>query len=67
MKPDLSPVTDADRATERMLRERIARDRPGEGVLGEEEGDDAPSPGGVRARARAPVVGGTRRGSVRRR
>src|SRR5712691_10073123 len=40
-KPDLTPVTDADRATERMLRERIARDRPGEGVLGEEEGDDA--------------------------
>jgi histidinol-phosphatase len=39
-KPDLTPVTDADRATERMLRERIARDRPGEGVLGEEEGDD---------------------------
>jgi histidinol-phosphatase len=39
-KPDLTPVTDADRATERMLRERIGRDRPGEGVLGEEEGDD---------------------------
>jgi histidinol-phosphatase len=39
-KPDLTPVTDADRAAERMLRERIARDRPGEGVLGEEEGDD---------------------------
>src|SRR6185437_13865227 len=39
-KSDLSPVTDADRATERLLRERIARDRPGEGVLGEEEGDD---------------------------
>jgi len=38
-KPDLTPVTDADRATERMLRERIAHDRPGEGVLGEEEGD----------------------------
>jgi len=36
-----SPVTDADRATESMLRARIARDRPGEGVLGEEEGDDA--------------------------
>jgi histidinol-phosphatase len=34
-------VTDADRAAERLLRERIARDRPGEGVLGEEEGDDA--------------------------
>ncbi len=39
-KPDLSPVTDADRAVERALRERIAVERPGEGVLGEEEGDD---------------------------
>jgi histidinol-phosphatase len=39
-KPDFTPVTDADRATERMLRERIARDRVGESVLGEEEGDD---------------------------
>jgi histidinol-phosphatase len=39
-KADLTPVTDADRATERMLRDRIARDRPGEGVFGEEEGDD---------------------------
>jgi histidinol-phosphatase len=38
-KPDLTPVTDADRAVERALRERIARERPGEGVLGEEEGD----------------------------
>jgi histidinol-phosphatase len=33
-------VTDADRAVERALRERIARERGGEGVLGEEEGDD---------------------------
>src|SRR5580765_8128574 len=39
-KPDLTPVTDADRAAERMLRERIATERPGENVLGEEEGDD---------------------------
>jgi len=39
-KPDLTPVTDADRAAERMLRERIATERPGESVLGEEEGDD---------------------------
>ena len=39
-KPDLTPVTDADRAVERMVRERVARDRAGEGVLGEEEGDD---------------------------
>jgi len=36
-------VTDADRAAERMLRERIGRERPGEGVLGEEEGDDGGS------------------------
>ena len=39
-KPDLTPVSDADRAAERALRERVARERPGEGVLGEEEGDD---------------------------
>jgi len=40
-KPDLTPVTDADRAVERALRERIAEARPGEGVLGEEEGEDS--------------------------
>ena len=39
-KPDLSPVTDADRAVERAIRERIDAERPGETVLGEEEGDD---------------------------
>jgi histidinol-phosphatase len=39
-KPDLSPVTDADRAVERALRERIAAERPDESVFGEEEGDD---------------------------
>ena len=39
-KPDLTPVTDADQAVERALRARIARERPDEGVLGEEEGDD---------------------------
>jgi histidinol-phosphatase len=37
-KPDLSPVTDADRAVERALRERVAAERPGEAVAGEEEG-----------------------------
>ena len=45
-KPDLSPVTDADRAVEQMVRERVARERPGEHVLGEEEGGDAD--GGIR-------------------
>ena len=33
-------MTDADRAVERALRELVARERPGDGVLGEEEGDD---------------------------
>jgi histidinol-phosphatase len=42
-KPDLTPVTDADRAVERALRERLARERPHETILGEEEGGaDAP-------------------------
>jgi histidinol-phosphatase len=39
-KRDRTPVTDADRAIERALRERVATSRPGEGVFGEEEGDD---------------------------
>jgi histidinol-phosphatase len=37
-KPDLTPVTDADRAVERALRERLAEARPDEHVFGEEEG-----------------------------
>jgi len=37
-KPDLTPVTEADRAVERALRERIARARPGHGIVGEEFG-----------------------------
>jgi len=39
-KPDLTPVSEADRAVETMLRERLARERPGEPVLGEEEGGE---------------------------
>jgi histidinol-phosphatase len=42
-KPDSTPVTDADRAVERALRERLARERPQDGVLGEEEGDSGGS------------------------
>jgi histidinol-phosphatase len=37
-KPDLTPVSEADRLVESTLRARIARERPGEPVLGEEEG-----------------------------
>ena len=39
-KPDLTPVTEADQAVERALREHIAARAPGHGVLGEEYGDD---------------------------
>ena len=37
-KPDLTPVTEADRATERALRSAIEEARPGDAVLGEEYG-----------------------------
>jgi histidinol-phosphatase len=45
-KPDLSPVTEADRAVEQVLRKRIGEERPGHGVVGEEFGAD--QPGGAR-------------------
>jgi histidinol-phosphatase len=38
-KPDLTPVSEADRAAEEAIRALVAA-RPGEGVLGEEFGDD---------------------------
>ncbi len=38
-KPDLTPVSEADRAAEQAVR-ALAAGRPGEGVLGEELGDD---------------------------
>jgi histidinol-phosphatase len=37
-KPDLTPVTDADRAVEADLREVLGRERPGDSVVGEEFG-----------------------------
>lgn len=40
-KPDRSFVTDADRAIEKHIRERIASTYPGHGVVGEEFGTDA--------------------------
>jgi histidinol-phosphatase len=60
-KADLTPVTDADRAVERALRERVARERRGDGVLGEEEGG-ADSAGAASSRARWIVdpIDGTR-------
>src|SRR4051794_28707350 len=37
-KPDLTPVTEADRDVEAAIRARIAAERPGDGILGEEQG-----------------------------
>jgi histidinol-phosphatase len=44
-KPDLTPVSDADRDVERLVRERLAAQRPGDSVVGEEEGGERPSAG----------------------
>ena len=38
-KPDRSPVTEADRAVEEAIRTRLALERTGDGILGEELGD----------------------------
>jgi histidinol-phosphatase len=43
LKPDGTPVTDADTSAERALRSLIAAERPHEGVVGEEGGDDGGS------------------------
>lgn len=40
MKPDGTPVTDADKAIERLIRERLAERFPSDGVLGEEFGQE---------------------------
>jgi histidinol-phosphatase len=40
MKPDHSPVTDADRATEEALRDALARLRPAQQIVGEEFGGE---------------------------
>jgi histidinol-phosphatase len=38
-KPDNTPVTDADKATEMAIREILVKERPDDGVLGEEFGE----------------------------
>ena len=43
-KPDLSPVTDADRAAERKIREQLGRARPRDAVHGEELADTGAGP-----------------------
>src|SRR5688572_9282171 len=37
-KSDKSPVTEADESVERLARERLGRERPGDAIVGEEHG-----------------------------
>jgi histidinol-phosphatase len=47
-KPDMTPVTEADTAVERALRDRLGTDRPMDAVLGEEYGGPDEARGGRR-------------------
>jgi histidinol-phosphatase len=53
-KPDLTPVTEADRAVEAEVRRQLAAERPDDAVLGEEEGT---SGGGSRRWILDPIDG----------
>lgn len=53
-KPDLTPVTEADRAVETELRRMLATERPADSVLGEEQGASA---GGERRWILDPIDG----------
>src|SRR5450432_2662880 len=44
-KPDLTPVTDADRAVEQALRDLLAVERPGDAIVGEEFGSSTTETG----------------------
>jgi histidinol-phosphatase len=44
MKPDMTQVTDADKAVEASIRESIERNRPGDSIYGEEFGTTGDSP-----------------------
>src|SRR6185437_12464707 len=56
-KPDLTPVTEADRAVERAVRARLADVRPADSVLGEEYGTSAPDGPGSRRWIVDPIDG----------
>jgi histidinol-phosphatase len=43
-KPDLTPVTEADRGVEELVRERLAAARPGDAIVGEEFGSSGEGP-----------------------
>jgi histidinol-phosphatase len=54
-KPDLTPVTEADRAAEQLIRDALARARPADAVFGEEMGQAAA--GGARRWIVDPIDG----------
>jgi histidinol-phosphatase len=43
-KPDLTPVTEADRSVEHLVRDRLGAERPGDAIVGEELGDSGDGP-----------------------
>ncbi|KPC81164.1 histidinol phosphatase, partial [Streptomyces sp. NRRL F-6602] len=43
-KPDLTPVTEADKAAEELIRGHLARARPRDAILGEEYGVEGTGP-----------------------
>jgi histidinol-phosphatase len=51
-KPDMTPVTEADTAVEHACRDRLAKARPEDGVVGEEYGASAPDGGSGRGERR---------------
>ncbi len=56
-KPDMTPVTEADRAAERAIRDGLARFRPGDAVVGEEYGGSGTSGGPSRRWIIDPIDG----------
>lgn len=59
MKDDDTPVTAADRACERLIREAICRRFPGDAILGEEEGESSPAEGAAGRRWIVDPIDGT--------
>jgi histidinol-phosphatase len=55
-KPDLTPVSEADRAVEQALRERLAALRPGDAIFGEEYGSVDALPGSLAGTERRWIV-----------
>jgi histidinol phosphatase-like enzyme (inositol monophosphatase family) len=55
VKPDRSPVTEADRAAEAVMRRILEADRPRDGIIGEEYGETRP--GAARQWALDPIDG----------